>query len=375
MDFIQTLKNCQNAYATLQLIKQEYHDDLLNNLQSLLNLWINYDINTLLDKIYKSDIFTQNEFKTILFGVINHLKKERLSPMTIIYKYGSFIIYDKNDLKELFLIIIHSNIENKLISQYTEAISINRKMYDAVFNNDKLTESNLQKEMLLLIGNHIQKWNAEVSKDEIVQLISFNCKHETFEKIFVDRVMGQINVTINEIVTRIVEEQFIDGMQLIGAGSYSMVFKKDERIIKISFRGEEYKNYNSHSILKFDSIETETLENGTLLFTIGFQSLANAKWYDGLSKEEINLKMYRVFCDIKDDGYIITDIKKENFGILNNKLVVIDSGYIYDEDTFDINQISNSVPIFTKSIFEYFMKLYKDGYRVDDKNNLTKLAR
>lgn len=82
--------------------------------------------------------------------------------------------------------------------------------------------------------------------------------------------------------------------------------------------------------------------------------------------------MYKVFCDIKDDGYIITDIKKENFGLVDNKLVVIDSGYIYKEDAFDINQISSLVPIFTRSIFEYFMKLYKDGYRIDDKANLTK---
>ena len=371
MDLVEQLKKCSNPYETLKFLNVEYRNDLLNNITVLINLWDNYDISILLRSMIESGIFEKQDLKTILFEIVSNLESRGIFSNSILSKFGNLVDYSKVDFKRLFFIIISSRIENLLRHSETQAININKKLYDVTFNNDKEAIINMQREMLELIIASKEKWNLKITENDLIELISWKCKEEKIREFFVDKPMVHIKKYLEKLISRIVDEELKDEMELLGGGSYSIVFKKGDKVTKVSFSDEEYTSYDCDCILNFASAKTERFENGIPIITVGSQNLANCNWYNGLSQESINLKMYEVFCKAKDSGYIIADIKKENFGIVNQKLKVIDCGFIYKEKDFDISNVSEYVPLTTREIFTYFMELYNEGYRVDSDNQLV----
>ena len=369
MSFEQALKDCYDGYETLKLIRPEWHDDIMKNLDKLLRKWRNLDVGHLLSVVYKKNFFTPKEIKKIFLAAVQFLKEENMSPMILINNYGKRIVYNRDDLKRLFLVVVQANIKNKLREAAIKALNLNEKIYDAQFNRDKEQEIKIRNDILELLVKHIEKWKIEVSEEDMISLIKYDCPYGKSNEIFVDRVMEQINGQLEDITSRVVEEYFQDGMELVGTGSFSMVFKKDDRIFKICF-DEEYKSYDSPNILSIDSIKNERLEDGTFLLSCGRQVVAETNWDNGLSREEKELKMYKSFCDNMDDGYIVTDINEDNFGLVDDKLVVLDSGFIYEKDSFDISKMRSLVPIFSLEIFAKFWKLYESGYRVGDDTKL-----
>ena len=341
MNLVEQLTNCSNPYETLKFLNLEYRNEVLNNITLFINLWDNYNIKVLLKSVIESGIFDKNDFKIILFEIISNLESEGIFSNSILAEFGSFANYSKVDLKKLFLIIISSRIEKMLLHFETEFMNNNRKLYDATFSNNSDEIINIQRKMLELIVKFKEKWNVKITDTDLIELISWTCKEEKIKSFFVDNPMEHIKRHLEKLISKVVDEEFNDDMEFLGCGAYSLVFKKENKVIKVNFSEEQYISYNCDWILNFDFTKTERLENGITIITVGSQHLADCNWYKGLSQESINLKMYEVFCNARDSGYIIDDIKKENFGVANNKLKVIDGGFIYKEKEFDISKISN----------------------------------
>ncbi len=372
VDFVEQLKKCSNPYETLKFLKLEYRDDLLNNMALLVNLWnSNYDIRVLLRSVIKSGIFEKEDLKRFLFEIISNIESSGISSNKILFEFGNLIDYSKADFKRMFLIIISSRIKNRLLHSATQAININRKLQDATFNNDEDAIINIKREMLELIATVKEKWNLELTENDLIELISWKCKNDKISEFFVNKPMEYIQKYLERLISRVVDEKFDDEMEFLGCGAYSLVFKKGNIVTKVSFSGEQYASYDCDCVLEFDSAMTERFENGIPIISVGTQKLAVCNWYEGLSEESINLKMYDVFCSAKDSGYAIGDIRKENFGIANQKLKVIDGGFIYKEKEFNMSKISKYVTLNSREIFMYFMKLYNEGYRLDSDNQLV----
>lgn len=370
MSFLEKLQKSQNPYKTLSLINQENHDELLINLNKLMGIWNNYDIRVLLIKFFESKLFTNEELKKIFFAAIKSIEGENLSSQALMLEFGSNFNYTKDDLRNLFYKISLERIKKTLVTTEVKAIEINRKLYDAVFQNNQDLERQLQSEMLKLFSRVVGDWNLQISEDDLIELISVKCKQDKIEELFINMPLKEVEKELPEQIGSIVDENFSDDIEFLGCGSYSMVFKQGNKVIKASFFAEEYISYDHDFLLSFNKSLKYQLANGMPFLTVGVQNLAINNWYEEYTPEEINIKMYEVFCKARNKGYIIADIKKANFGIFDGQLVVIDSGFIYKENEFDFNDIDKLVPLTSREMFMYFMKLYEDGYRLNGDNKL-----
>jgi len=128
---------------------------------------------------------------------------------------------------------------------------------------------------------------------------------------------------IKKIITELLERQGLDitAVSYLASGSYSDTIKVGEFVIKIGVTRENKEiPYSKHIIRPLISFVTNRGAN------IEVQNLVDARWWEikdengnvirELSEEEIEEELFRVYCNLRRDGVIWKDIRKENVGRL-----------------------------------------------------------
>ncbi len=147
-------------------------------------------------------------------------------------------------------------------------------------------------------------------------------------------------------------------LNFVDYGESSIVFELNNQIIKVTFneydRHPSMKEYVSHSskILQpmFEQIIDDVKLYGYSAKIIGFKKLS----LNNISNEDV-LKMY---VDLRDDGYLWYDTKKENIGKDENGVCyLLDYGeliYIKDLDVYNMNRELETHKIVKSELDSYY---------------------
>lgn len=189
-----------------------------------------------------------------------------------------------------------------------------------------------------------------IQKKELIKLIS-QCMYlreiKHYEKSKIKRILEffkKNNISnLNNIV-------------LIGRGTHSKVFKIDKFVIKIGLAKIRKEIIESSNVAK-DIIRLNIrFITKKITIVVGIVIQAFAEKYENNSEEDL----YSLFSSLRKEKLIWTDVKYENVGIINNKVVVIDTDDIFQEKDFNI---SWSTPL-----FQLFENKYKNKERISDRN-------
>jgi hypothetical protein len=144
---------------------------------------------------------------------------------------------------------------------------------------------------------------------------------------------------IKKVISELLERQNLDVSEVscIGSGYYSDTIKVGEFVVKVGFpRENRGVPYSKHIIQPLISYKVKMGVN------IEVQNLVDAKWWEikdengnivrELTEEEINDELFKVYADLRKDGIVWKDIKKENVGRL----------LIRNSSNFDIEYIGKN---------------------------------
>lgn len=169
--------------------------------------------------------------------------------------------------------------------------------------------------------------NSGVLKRDLLQLIE-DCMNihdiHTFEETKIQSIL------------RFFEESNINTLNnitCIGTGTYSTVFKINEFVIKVGLAKVREKIIENPNILKdFIRLNIEFVTS-KMPIVVGFEIQPFTQKYENICEEDL----YRIYSSLRQENLIWTDVKYENVGILNGKLVVIDTDDIFFDDDLNID--------------------------------------
>ena len=172
--------------------------------------------------------------------------------------------------------------------------------------------------------------NSGVLERDLLQLIEdgMNIQDiQTFEKTKIQSILKFFEE--NNINT-------LDNITYIGTGTYSTVFKINEFVIKVGLAKVREEIIESSNIAKdFIRLNIEIV-TGEMTIVVGFEIQPFAQKYEKKCEEDL----YRLYTSLRKENLIWTDAKYENVGILNDKLVVIDTDDIFLDDDLNIDRIT-----------------------------------
>lgn len=163
--------------------------------------------------------------------------------------------------------------------------------------NNEEKNRKIEEELEALIRN-----NTEIFPENLE-----NCSEKL--KIDYDITMYAVKKVILELMER--QNLDISEVKFLDSGAYSNVFKVGEFVVKLGFsrenRGVPYSKHIIQPLIAFKLMMGAYIE---------VQNLVDAKWYEGLSDEEIEEELFKLYVKLRKDNIIWKDIKKENVGRL-----------------------------------------------------------
>lgn len=198
--------------------------------------------------------------------------------------------------------------------------------------------------------------NNIVNKTELEELVKslFKDKENIIPKEFdelSEKQKEDYEITffaIKKVISELLERQNLDISEVscIGSGYYSDTIKVGEFVVKVGFSRENRGvPYSKHIIQPLISYKVKMGVN------IEVQNLVDAKWWEikdengniirELTEEEINDELFKVYANLRKDGIVWKDIKKENVGrLLKRNSSNFDIDYIDKEGkkgTYEMN--------------------------------------
>lgn len=142
---------------------------------------------------------------------------------------------------------------------------------------------------------------------------------------------------ISRMTTELLEDQKISlkEMEMFGRGNYSRSMKIGEYIFKV---GDERSTteipYDRRIIQPLTRRKLEG-KNGEDVY-VEVQNLVDKDWYKGLTDEEVDEELYKIYAEMRGRGHRWTDVRKDNVGRLlkpNERKFDINGNEIVPEDS------------------------------------------
>lgn len=145
----------------------------------------------------------------------------------------------------------------------------------------------------------------------------------------IDNIMNILNLKNNSKIIK------------VGHGTYSCVYSINNKILKVGFYKLNkliIKHPKIVNVYYKDNIEL-LCNNNIIRVGIEIQDLAI------LSNNDDTNMLYNLYKDLRDDGILWTDVKPNNVGYVDKKLVVIDTDDCYminnNDNKFKINYVND----------------------------------
>ncbi len=186
------------------------------------------------------------------------------------------------------------------------------------------TENHLIRKKL---EENYEKISNNIKKEDIIDLIHLysNMDIQT-EEIDIETVIKQsfsnikdenLQWAISRMVSELLKDQklLIRDMEIFGRGNYNRSIKIGEYILKIGTdRVTNEIPYDERIIQPLIRRKMEGKQGEEVYVEV--QNLVDRNWYKGLSDEEIDEELYKIYIEMKNRGNRWTDVSKYNVGRL-----------------------------------------------------------
>lgn len=131
-----------------------------------------------------------------------------------------------------------------------------------------------------------------------------------------------IQTVIDELLEQTGEDSRMEDVKKIGEGYYSTTYKVGNYALKIGMGRNNYTIPNHRRILKpivRTKIGTGFLQKNATNETAEFmevQNLIETQWWENMTEEEIEQVLFDIYSELRNDGLIWVDVKKDNIGKL-----------------------------------------------------------
>lgn len=206
-------------------------------------------------------------------------------------------------IKNIKILLAYNMAENNRI----------KKTIEECFN---LIEENIRSEdyiELVQCCKNIQGIKIDMSLDKIARKLAKNTNNE------------DILWAIKRILEELLKNQNLSttDIQDIGEGASSKVFLIGDKVIKTGLERMVYKVPNHARIIQplirislpYLQKSKRKIKDEDNLF-VEVQNKVQNNWWEGLTEAEIDEELYRIYKELRDDGILWIDCKKENVGRL-----------------------------------------------------------
>ena len=262
--------------------------------------------------------------------LINSFREDEVSNIkkfiATIKRIESKVASDSKDVEDL-----KEEIDSKISRSFEETLKEYRYNIDLIdlyrrYNIDNSRFKNIQDDII-----------NELSGADLVRYIQSSKGNEGFDKnwdyseltrqLFKNSEDIKKDSTVQFMISKLLEELCehenvgIEGIEFAGSGAFSFNIKIGNFVLKL---GEGVCKYERRDIpndkrilkpiLRQEYNEEEHWKIADLFIEV--QNFVDAKWYEGLSEEEVKEQLYIIYSELRDRGIRWTDIKPENVGRL-----------------------------------------------------------
>ena len=339
-------KRTTNELSRLQLIK------ILNSNEKGIQIikdelptlfFGDYSYSYLIQDLLKENIVTKEE-------IANLIEKEPTRMLSENFEVDNFIFNSENFIKLLEQIdeILESTSSIKQNQNIRESIekylanNFEHLIERIKTSNEKLTkEEGYPIDKLKIIkkwdtdkhlirgkfAEHYEEISTNTKKEDVMDLIHLYSDIDVkLEELDIETVMKQtfsnikdkdLQWMISKIATELLEDQSlsIKDMEIYGRGNYSKSIKAGEYIFKIGNDRSVYEiPYDERIIYPLIRRKMKG-EQGEEIY-LEVQNLVDKEWYKGMSEEEIEEELYKIYAEMRERAHRWTDVRKDNVGRL-----------------------------------------------------------
>ena len=300
------------------LNKNQYKDEILNNMKSIIKNTPWYSRKTLIECI--SDIYTKEELEgkeEEMIGFLNMPifdEKKHTEIINLIAQKDSL-----SNCREKILNHIIDNFDTFIVNIDGDKFDDRLNSVEELFKNTKIDEDDKKKsreiyldkfkENFAKICEYPERWNSVKEYDGIKNW----AKENYDERIFLKNLICDSEVAC-DLIEELSQKQEISiyDIEYSGFGYYNSVYKIGEYILKINHDVDIARA--TILIPPHRRILKSLIRNYNDKFFIEIQDVVDASWYNDKSPKEIEEVLYSVYKELRDDGIVWTDIAKNNVG-------------------------------------------------------------
>ena len=243
--------------------------------------------------------------------LINEIKKGLIAKQDSIkasyfYKFLKLEDDGKQIIEERFEDFLSAGCDFRLINQILEEMKIPEEI--VLQNKTKILENAKGKSIISFI-----KWFDErgAFSDDNVKLENFvKALHSDIED---NTTLKMLEIIYKELMNK--QNLSIKNIELLGRGQYNSNYKIGQFVLKIG-ETRQTKEIPYHRRILQPIIRQDTSPFNENNLYLEIQNEVDSKWYEGMTEQQIEEELYRIYKEMRTDGVIWTDIKKENIGRL-----------------------------------------------------------
>ena len=196
-------------------------------------------------------------------------------------------------------------------------------------------------------------------KEDVILFIDWFCNKKAFQDtdISLDDFVRQLHIDIKDpinikmietVYKELLEKQklSVKDIKLLGQGENCKVFKVGKFVFKLGkTRNTIQIPYHRRILQPLIRQETnpEGKNNEQNNMFIEIQEEVDKKWYKDMEEDQIEEELYKIYKEMRKDGIVWTDIKKENVGRLTrpNKPIYMEDaleGNVDDENSLKVEK-------------------------------------
>ena len=335
-------------FSLEKLIDQEKDDDFFD----VVDVLERYFRNPLIPNVVK-----KNNLKYSFTKILTYIDKSNISNLfNLFYEYkfiSHFLLEFKEDIAKLIIDIdypfsiteYYSIIEDSLETAMSKAKFL-KPFLKNHFHYIKKTflDKNrfyLSDETIECIKNYLNNYYTNNSHDVIKNLIENSLYALDFYTIgTIKEIISDIDIYfVDKVIKELLEENNMvyTDIKFCGEGAFSSVYIIKDKVIKIGRQRYTYEIPNSKHIIQ-PFFRYQFLYQEKPYLTVELTQLVDTKNIDKKS-------LFKLFCDLRNEGLFWNDPKIDNVGILKK-----DNFLTYNNECIFIDQKANG---FTSNIEEY----------------------
>ncbi len=318
----------------------------------------------LIDNILKNGLATKKQITELVVNEPTRMLSESFEVEEDMFEASDFIqlLSQIDELLETTPDLDQSQVE-KTRADIEEYLSQN---FDTLLNRIKLYEKKMEREGYPISSlKELKNWDTDkhllrgkfaknyeeiannIKKEDIMDFIHlFADTGIAIDNINIETIMKQtfphiqdedLQWAISRLSTELLQDQKLEfkDMQIFGKGHYSRSIKIGEYILKV---GEDRSTneipYDERIIQPLNRRKLEGKNNEAVFIEV--QNLVDKDWYKGLTDEEIDEELYKIYSEMRSRGHRWTDVRKDNVGRLlkpNSPSFEINGNTIMPEDS------------------------------------------